>query len=101
LCEDFGIFAQAPVNPGDHVPDLEPGVLDAHGHAVLGARAGEGQQMPAGLEHAQALGPDVGARDVAVPALAHERKPIWRIGDDGVDGVIRHAAKNFKAVAVV
>jgi len=40
-------------------------------------------------------------RHVVVPLLAHERQTIGRIGDDGVDGVIRHAAKNFKAVAVV
>jgi hypothetical protein len=86
--EDFGIFAQAPVHPGDHVADLEARVLDPHGHAVLRPGASERQQVPAWLQHPQAFAPNVNARYIVVPAFTHERKAIWRIGDDTVNAVI-------------
>lgn len=54
------------VHPRDHVADFKPGILDAHGHAVLGARPGKRQQVPARLEYAQALGPNFHARHVVV-----------------------------------
>jgi hypothetical protein len=45
-----------PVQPGDRVADLEPGVFDGAGEAVEGAGAAEGEYVPAGFEDAQAFG---------------------------------------------
>lgn len=67
-----GFAKPASIDPGDEVPDVKACILDPHIHAVLRARPGERQQMPAGLKHAQALGPDLDGRDVVIPTLAHE-----------------------------
>lgn len=72
FCSDFRCFIQAPVDPSDHVADFKPGILDAHGHAVLGAGARKRQQVTARLEHAQALRPNFHAGHVVVPFFTHE-----------------------------
>lgn len=81
------------VHPRNHVPNLKPRILDAHGHAVLGPGASERQQVAARLEYAQALSPYFHAGHVVVPALAHEAQAIRRVGDNGVDAAVRHAAQ--------
>jgi hypothetical protein len=72
FCSDFRCFIQAPVDPSDHVAYFKPGILDAHSHAMLRARASEGQQVAARLQDAQALSPDFCCRYIVVPLLAHE-----------------------------
>jgi len=43
LCGDFGCIIEAAIHPRDHVPNFKPGILDAHGHPVLGAGTRECQ----------------------------------------------------------
>ena len=45
------------MHPGDHVTDFKPGILDAHGHAVLRAGASERQQVAPWLEYTEAFRP--------------------------------------------
>ena len=85
---DLGGRIETPIHPGDHVADLEPCILDPHGHAVLRASSRKRQQVPAGLEYAQALGPYLDARHVVVPALAHEGQAIRGIRHDAVDRTV-------------
>jgi hypothetical protein len=68
----LGLIVKAPVDPRNHVADLEPGILDSHRHSVLRARASKGQQVAARLQHSQALGPDLNAGHVVVPPLTHK-----------------------------
>lgn len=98
FCSYLCSLVKAPINPRDHVPNLKPRVLDANRHPVLRPRAGKRQQMPAGLQHPQALAPDRLAGHVVVPALFHEREPIRRIGHDRVDRVIRKLFQALQAV---
>ena len=64
----------AAVQPADLVAHLKPGIFNGYGHAVIGAGAAEGQQVAAGLQHAQALGPGFHLKGhvTAIPGHAHE-----------------------------
>ena len=99
--DELGLFVQAPIDPGDHVPDLKTGVLDPNRHPMLRPRPGEGQQMAARLQHAQALGPHLHAWHVVVPALAHEGQAVGRVGHDGIHAAVRQGAEHLQAVAVM
>ena len=90
----------AAIHPCNHVADFKPGVLDANGHAVLRARPGEDQQVPARFEHSQAFGPDVNTGYVIVPLFAHKGQAIRRVGHDGIDAVVFHEQHVIEAVAV-
>ena len=72
--------------PSDTIPDLKPRILDRAGQAVIGARAAEGQKMAAGLEDAEDLFPEWDSGNAVIPVLAHERKPVRRVCDTGIDG---------------
>jgi hypothetical protein len=83
------------VLPGNAVPDLEPGVLNAGGETVIRAGPAEGKQKSAGLQYAQRLASPLlmsvlrlAGRD-GVPRLAHERQVIRRVCHDGVHGCFR------------
>jgi len=89
------------VDPGDHVADLKARVLNVHRHAVLRPGASEGQQVPARLEHPQALGPDINAGHVVVPCLAHEGQAVWGVGDDCVYAGVWECGENLQAIAVM
>ncbi len=97
----LGLIVQAPVDPRNHVPNLKTRILNPHRHPVLCARASKRQQMPAGLQHPQALGPDRHAGHVVVPALPHEGQAVGRIRHHGIHAAIRHGAQHFQAVAQV
>jgi hypothetical protein len=49
------------MHPHHRVTNVEPGVLNGDGHAVVGARAAEGEQVAARLQNAQALTPQLDA----------------------------------------
>ena len=76
-----------PIDPHQHVAHFPAGVFDGAHQAMKGPGAAKGQEMGAGLGYAQGLDPEGGAGDAAVPILAHEAEAIWRIGDDGVEGI--------------
>ena len=67
--------------PEKAVAYLKPSVLDGANHAVIGAGAGEGDEVAAGLEDTERLRPHFHTeRHVsAVPLLAHEAGRCPRI----------------------
>jgi hypothetical protein len=62
------------VQPHYLITDLEPRILYRAGHPVISTRSGKGEQMTAGLEHAQDLGPELKSKGdiAAIPLFAHE-----------------------------
>jgi hypothetical protein len=68
----LGLIVKAPVDPRNHVADLEARILDPDRHPVLRPRASEGQQVAARLQHPQALVPDFHAGHVVVSPLTHK-----------------------------
>ena len=109
----LGVVTEAPVDPAHHIADLKPRQPDAHNDPVIGPRSGEGEQVTARFEHAQALGPHGRTRHERIPCPPHESRParfvffavqpsaehfagiglfaetIGRIGDHGIDRVVR------------
>ncbi len=68
---------------------------------VLRTGSGKCQKMPARFQDAQAFGPYFDARHIVVPLFPHETQTIRRVGNDGVDGIVRHRPHDFKAITVV
>ncbi len=83
---------------------MQPGIkkdlwtTSYYGHSVLCASAGEGQKMPAGLQHTPALSPYLGTRYVVVPAIAHEGLAVGWIRHYGVDRVLLHTPHYLQAM---
>ena len=89
------------VQPADLIPDLKPGILDRAGHAVIGACAREGDQVAAGLQDAQHIGPQLRAESdvAAVPLLAHEAARHFLIWADALSRhLLREVALNIVSV---
>lgn len=116
------------VQPRKRVADVEPCEAQAERHEVDGARSGEGEDVTAWLEDAQALIPHGDGRNERVPLLAHEATPagevvalavdpasdrlgdvggvgvgesVGRVADDGVDARVGEGGEDVEAVAVV
>jgi hypothetical protein len=86
--------------PRDAVADLEPGILDGDGEPVPGAGAAEGQQMPAGLQHAETLFRPIQTGRQRIPMLPHKPKPVRWIRHDGVDAVGGELGHRIQTVPV-
>jgi hypothetical protein len=99
--QDLRVIRQATINPRNHVADLKSGIFNVDRHSVLRASACERQQMSARLQYPQTLAPNIHARDIVVPFLSHEGQAVGRIGDNRVNAVVSHAAKNSQAVPAV
>jgi hypothetical protein len=67
----------APIEVGEAIPDLEPGVLQRADEAVIGAGAAEGQEMASGFEDAESFGGPGG-----VPFLRHSSADVGRTRSD-------------------
>jgi hypothetical protein len=112
------------------VADFESGEAYREAHEVRGAGRGERQQMPAGLQHAQAFVPRGGRGHEPVPGTAHEAaapivgdvgavageprgqgfgddavvevgKPVGRVADDGVDAGVGDGGEDVQHFAEV
>ena len=68
---------------------------------MVGARPAEREQMPARLQYAQRLPPDLDIVGDArcVPPLSHEAELVGRIGDDGVNAGVGQLSHALAAVA--
>lgn len=79
------------VHPVDLVADFEARVLDRAGEPMIGAARGERGHMPARLQDAQDILPQVHVeRDACgIEAAVHETDLIRRVGDDGIHAVVR------------
>src|SRR5690606_19833028 len=76
-----------PVQPAKGVAQFPAGVLNRTGHPVERAGAPERREVRAGLRYAQHGLPKRNARHSVVPRLAHEPKPVGRVGHDAVEAV--------------
>ena len=74
LDEYLRVLAEAPVQPHDLVPDLEPGVLDRADHPMIRTTSAERYQVTARLQDLERGPPgvDLEGHPAAVPLLAHE-----------------------------
>src|SRR5690606_35497672 len=88
------------VEPGDRVADLEASSLNGDRKPVPRPRTAERRQVPAGLQHSQALTrPPLTGRE-RVPLLAHESEAVGRIGHDSINAVIGHVCHDLEAVSL-
>jgi hypothetical protein len=69
-----------PEHPHDLIAYLKPGILDCAGEAMHRSRTAECEHMPAWLEHAEHLGPELDRERAlaGVPLLAHEAARLLR-----------------------
>ena len=79
------------VHPVDLVADLEARILDRAGEPMIGAAGRERRPMPARLQDAQDILPQVHVeRDACgIEAAVHETDLIRRVGNDGIHAVVR------------
>jgi hypothetical protein len=88
----LSVLIKTPVGPCELVADFEPGILDGAGKPVIRARAGECDQVPAGLQDAKNLRPELGGkcRLARIPILAHKSacRPRIRVGPLSWDGAL-------------
>ena len=85
------VWHAACVHPVDLVADFEARVLDRAGEPMIGAARAERGHMPARLQDAQDILPQVHVeRDACgIEAAVHETDLIRRVGDDGIHAVVR------------
>ena len=67
---------------------------------MLGSCSSKRQQMSTRFQHPQALAPDVLARHIIIPLLAHERQAIRGVRHNRVNTRVRKRWKHLKAVAM-
>ena len=79
------------VHPVDLVADFEARILDGACQPMIGAAGRERRHMPARLQDAQDILPQVHVeRDACgIEAAVHETDLIRRVGDDGIHAVVR------------
>lgn len=88
-----------PKYPVEASSDFKAGVLKRNHDAVVSAISSEHERVPAGLEHAERLAPELDAGDAVIPGFPHEREAVRRVADDGVDALRVQLAHPVAAVA--
>lgn len=66
---------------------------------MVSAGAAEAKQMTARFKNSKNFTPKRNARYIVIPFLAHEREPVRRISDNGVNRVRFKELQLFKRVA--